>query len=130
MDVAHDAARNPCGGDRAPRLVLVTAPDAETAARLAREFVAERLAACVNIVPAIRSIYRWQGKIEESAEALLLIKTTADRLAQLEAHLVASHPYEVPEFVALAPEHVEAKYLQWLVRESGPDPDAVPAGES
>jgi periplasmic divalent cation tolerance protein len=94
-----------------PRLVLTTAPDRETATRIARTVVEGSLAACVNLLPGVRSIYRWQGRIEESDEVLLVLKTTAARLLELERAIGELHPYEVPEFVVLVPDHVEAVLL-------------------
>lgn len=97
------------------RIVLVTAPDSERAAEISRKLVAEGLAACVNILPGITSIYRWQGKLEESAEVLMAIKSTADRLPELEQRVMELHPYDTPEFVALEPGFVSERYLSWLV---------------
>ena len=101
--------------DAAPRVVLVTAPDAEHARRIARALVEERLVACANLLTGVTSVYRWEGAVQEDAEVLLVLKTRAGRLDALEARLGALHPYDVPEFVALAPEHVAAPYLAWLV---------------
>ena len=97
-----------------PRVVFVTAPDEVEAERLARELVKRRLAACVNRVPGVISTYHWQGEVNEDSEVLLIIKTTSARLQELEATVHELHPYEVPEFVALAPGHVAAPYLEWL----------------
>ena len=109
----------------AARVVLSTAPDADTAARIARGLVEAGLAACVNIVGAVTSIYTWKGAVQEDQEVLLVIKTTAARLAELESALVRLHPYEVPELVAIAPAHVEPRYLAWLLGASAPiDPPA------
>jgi periplasmic divalent cation tolerance protein len=83
------------------RLVLSTCPDAQAADTLATALVEERLAACVNVLPGVRSTYRWQGRIERDDEVLLLIKTTADRQDALIARLQALHPYELPEAVAV-----------------------------
>lgn len=96
----------------------MTAPDLEVARRLARAFVDARSAACVNIVPGITSVYRWQGQVEESSEVLLIAKTTEDRVADLMRELRELHPYEVPECVVLEPSGVEAKYLAWLRAET------------
>ena len=96
------------------RVVLVTAPDLEVARALARRLVEERLAACVNCVPGLVSIYRWQGRVEEDAEVLLVLKTSARRLPEIEAFLAREHPAAVPECVALRPSEVEARYLEWL----------------
>ena len=95
-------------------LILCTCPDEAVAARLARALVDGRLAACVNVLPGIRSIYRWQEKTEEENEVLLLIKTMTKQLAAVEAWLQANHPYDVPEIVALPARHVNRSYLEWL----------------
>lgn len=96
------------------RVVLVTAPDLSVARDLARGLVERELAACANLVPGIRSIYRWEGKIEDEEEVLMVIKTTAARLDALERWVVEAHPYDTPECVALEPAAVEARYLSWL----------------
>lgn len=101
-------------------VVLVTAPDAETGARLARALVAEGLVACVNIVPGLRSFYRWQGALQEETEVLLVIKTRADRLPALTERVRALHPYELPEVVALATAGGSDAYLAWVRTESAP----------
>ena len=106
--------------DAAALIVLSTFPDADTAARVARTLVEERLAACANLVPTIRSIYRWQGAISDDAEALAVIKTTADRYAQLAARIAALHPYEVPEIIALPLADGHPPYLAWLATQVGP----------
>lgn len=95
-------------------VVLVTAPSAEEAARMARALVEERLAACGNVVPGLRSIYRWEGKVQEEAEALLLLKTTRRRFEALRARVRSLHPYEVPEVIALPVEAGHPAYLEWL----------------
>jgi periplasmic divalent cation tolerance protein len=94
--------------------VLMTAPTAEIAADIARAVVGEGLAACVNIVPGVRSIYRWQGEVCDDAEVLCVIKTRADRFEALRARVVALHPYEVPEIVAVPLEAGHAPYLAWI----------------
>jgi periplasmic divalent cation tolerance protein len=95
-------------------LVLVTAPSAEKAAELARALVEERLAACGNVVPGLRSIYRWEGAVHDEAEALLLLKTTRARLEALRARVIELHPYEVPEVLAFAADAGSAPYLAWV----------------
>lgn len=100
-------------------VVLVTAGSRGTAGSLARALVAERLAACVSIVPAIRSIYRWRGEIADDAECLLLIKSRRSRFAALEARIRELHPYEVPEILALEPVTGSAPYLRWLFEATG-----------
>jgi periplasmic divalent cation tolerance protein len=100
------------------RVVLCTAPDAETAETLARTLVEERLAACVNVLPGVRSFYRWQGKLEDAAELLLVVKTRADRCAALAARIQALHPYDLPEVLELAVGGGSAAYLDWVRRES------------
>ena len=99
------------------RVVLCAAPDATEAERLAAWLVDQRLAACVNLLGA-RSVYRWQGAVERADEVLLVIKTGAARLAELEARLVEEHPYDVPEVVALGAEAVHAPYLAWVLAET------------
>jgi periplasmic divalent cation tolerance protein len=96
------------------RLVFSTCPDANTASLLARTLVAERLAACVNVVGGVVSTYRWQESVQVDDEVLLVIKTTADRLDALQARLLALHRYDVPEFIAIEPDAVEPRYAAWL----------------
>jgi len=95
-------------------VVLVTAPSAETAAEVARALVEEGLAACGNVVPGLRSIYRWRGQVHDEAEALLVLKTERRLLEALKARLPALHPYEVPELLALPVEGGLAPYLEWI----------------
>lgn len=101
-------------------VVFITAPEqGGVAERLARALVERKLAACVNIVPTVRSIYRWQGRIEDEAEALLIVKTRRDKLDELGRALKDLHPYEVPECIALAIERGRASFLDWLVAQTG-----------
>jgi periplasmic divalent cation tolerance protein len=99
-------------------VVLVTAPTPERAAEIARALVEERLAACGNVVPAIRSIYRWEGMVQDDQEALLVLKTTRDRFEALRERVVALHPYQVPEVLALEVEAGSAPYLAWIAAET------------
>lgn len=108
-----------------PRVVLVTAPDLETARDLARHLVGERIAACVNVVDGVTSVYRWAGAVQEDPEVLLVVKTRAERLPALERALAERHPYDVPECVVLAPDRVEERYLRWLLESTGPPPDGA-----
>jgi periplasmic divalent cation tolerance protein len=96
------------------RVVLTTVGLMEKAEQLAKALVERRLAACVNIVGPIRSIYRWQGAIEDQQEYLLIIKTTKERAADLEAAFAELHPYELPEHVELPITGGSAGYLEWL----------------
>ncbi|WP_018412059.1 divalent-cation tolerance protein CutA [Methyloversatilis thermotolerans] len=95
-------------------LVLTTLPDGDIAARVARTLVEARHAACVNIGPAIRSVYAWQGAVEEADEVPLAIKTTRAAWPALERALRALHPYELPEIIALPVTHGLPAYLQWV----------------
>jgi len=97
------------------RLVLTTAGSREEAKRLAHALVEQRLAACVNLVPGVTSVYRWQGKVESADEILLVIKTSVANLGRLEESLRALHSYEVPEFLVLRPESASQPYLDWLL---------------
>ncbi len=96
------------------RILLTTAPDADAALRLGRALVEERLAACVNVVPGVRSIYRWREAIEEADEVMLVVKTTAAAAPALAARIEELHPYETPEVLALDPTGGSASYLQWI----------------
>ncbi len=117
-DVGADGVNDSANDDA--RVVLMTAPDQEVAQRIARTLVEERLAACVNLVPGVRSIYRWQGAVEEDAEVLLLAKTGRTRCAALAARVQALHPYELPEIVVLPVDGGSQRYLDWIVSESSP----------
>lgn len=103
-------------------LCLCACPDPATAERIAGILVGERLAACVNIVPGLRSVYRWQGKVERADEALLLVKTSPDRLGALRARLPQLHPYELPELVAVETDLGLPAYMQWIADETRPEP--------
>lgn len=99
--------------------VLVTAPDLRTARKLARAALEARLAACANLVPRIESHYWWEGKLESSAEVLLVFKTSRARLRALENVILAHHPYDTPEFVALPLTAGNQRYLDWLNQSCG-----------
>ena len=95
-------------------IVFCTFPDIGKARETGTALVESQLAACVNLIPAIESIYRWQGKVETSAEVLAVFKTTSGAWPQFESRLKELHPYEVPEIVALKPEQVSECYAQWV----------------
>jgi len=101
-------------------ICFCTCPDAEVAERIANALVDERLAACVNVLPAVISIYRWQGAVERAGETLLLAKTTRERLAALGERIVALHPYELPEVVAVEAAGGLPAYLAWIAAETRP----------
>jgi periplasmic divalent cation tolerance protein len=94
-------------------IVLTTLGDDADAEGMARALVEEGLAACVNILPAMTSVYRWRGSVERESERQVVIKTTAGRVAALEARVLAMHPYELPEFMVLAAE-ASAAYANWV----------------
>lgn len=96
------------------RLALVTVPSTADGERIGRVLVEERLAACVNVVPGLRSVYRWKGAVETADEALLLIKTTAGAFEALAARVRALHPYTLPEVIALPLAAGLAAYLAWI----------------
>ncbi len=101
------------------RLVLVTCGSLPEGRKIARAVVTKRLAACVNVMSApVESIYRWKGRVESAKEFLLLIKTTARRLKELEKEIARMHSYEVPEFLVLPVDSGSQTYLEWLARES------------
>ncbi|BDC48473.1 divalent-cation tolerance protein CutA [Bryobacterales bacterium F-183] len=95
-------------------LAFTTADSQADAQRIARDLVDRHLAACVNILPPIQSVYRWKGKVEEASEWLLLIKTSAPLFENLKQHLPSIHPYEVPELIGVPILDGAASYLDWL----------------
>jgi periplasmic divalent cation tolerance protein len=101
-------------------LVLTNLPDRETAAGIARKLVDSRLAACVNVLPAGTSVYRWRGEIETAQEVAVMIKTRAALYPQLEAALRACHPYELPEIIAVPLVRGLPPYLEWVAAETTP----------
>ena len=100
------------------RLVITNCPDEETANRIALAVVEEKLAACVNILPRVQSIYRWQGSVESATEIPLFIKSTAANYPALEATIRNRHPYQVPEIIALPVTHGLSAYLDWIANET------------
>jgi periplasmic divalent cation tolerance protein len=95
-------------------IVLSTVGKEEDAAAIARTVVEENLAACVNIVPAVRSLYRWEGAVQDERESLLIIKTTEANGPRLMDRIRALHPYQVPEILAVAVDRGDEPYLRWL----------------
>jgi len=98
----------------APQMVLTTLPDAASAQAIAARLVDERLAACVQILPGLTSVYRWQGKRQVESEVLVLLKTTRQAWPALEAALIDAHPYDVPEVLAVPVEAWSAAYGAWV----------------
>ena len=98
--------------------MLCTVPSAAVAEQLARTLLDERLVACVNVLPAVRSLYRWQGQVEDAEELLLVMKTARDRYDALEARVRALHPYEVCEVIALDVGAGSAPYFDWVLAET------------
>ena len=99
--------------------VIMTAPDAETAEKLGRTLVSERLAACANVVPKVVSMYWWDGELQRDEEAMVILKTVQQRAEELEARAVELHPYTVPEVLVLAVSGGHAPYLDWVGKEVG-----------
>lgn len=104
-------------------LVLTNLPDRAAAERLADLLIEKRVAACVNILAPCRSVYRWQDKVQHDEEHPMLIKTTAESYAALEAAIRAGHPYELPEIIAVPVEHGLPAYLEWVTAETSASRD-------
>ncbi len=96
------------------KIVLVSVPDEATAKKLARRAVTSKFCACVNIIPSLRSIYWWEGEIEESTELLLILKTDQKNVFKLEELILEEHPYSTPEYVVLDSSFVTDKYKKWI----------------
>jgi len=95
-------------------LGLSTFPDAETARKISSQLVTDKLAACANIIPAIESVYRWQGKVENGNETLVLFKLSEDRRSEFQDKLLSLHPYDVPELIFLPVDSGSPAYLNWV----------------
>jgi len=102
-------------------IVLVTCPP-DRARQIATALVEERVAACVNVVPGLQSIYRWQGEVQSDGEALLIVKTAKDRFDALKQAVLKHHPYELPEVIAVAVDRGHAPYLEWVVESTRSSP--------
>lgn len=104
-------------------VILINVPDMATATTIAHQLVRQRLAACVNILPGVQSIYQWQEKIEQASEVTLMAKTMQSRYVELEAAVRAVHPYDVPEIIALPITNGLPQYLDWIEKETKKDVD-------
>jgi len=102
-------------------LILTNLPDAASAQALAQQLVERKLAACVNIMPAVQSVYRWQGAVEQASEVTVLIKSVSSRYAELESAIRALHPHELPEIIALPIVAGLPAYLSWITAETQKD---------
>lgn len=100
-------------------LVFCTFPDAGTARQIGTVLVEKQLVACVNLLPGVESIYRWEGTVETAAEVLAIFKTTAETYPLMKETLSELHPYDVPEIVAVKPEDVAESYARWVGEETG-----------
>jgi len=96
------------------QLILTTCPDQQSAETLAIQLLEAKLAACINILPGLKALYHWKGQIESADEHLLIIKTRADKYHEIEIILQKSHPYELPEIIAVPIERGLPEYLQWI----------------
>lgn len=110
------------------RIVLCTFPSADEARQIGTALVEKQLAACVNLIPAVESIYRWQGKVEQAAEMLAIFKTSAAAYPEFARELSTLHPYEVPEIIALEPAAVADSYRRWVLLETPPPGESGHAG--
>jgi periplasmic divalent cation tolerance protein len=99
-------------------LVWTSCPDAATAGRIADALIEQHLAACVNCLAPMTSVYRWKGAVERATEIPLVIKTTSVRLAEVEEAIRALHPYELPEIIAISIDSGDARYLRWIEDET------------
>lgn len=99
--------------------IWINCPDETVASRIAEDLIDKRLAACANLYPAIRSVFRWQGTIERESEVPLLVKTRPDLFGAVETAVRAIHPYETPSIVGLEIDHVNADYRDWVFAETG-----------
>ena len=115
---AQDAAQDAQDAGGGVLVVYVTVPDAAAADAVVDALIPTSLAACVNIVPGLTSVYKWKGAVQRDAESLLIIKTTAGRLEALTAAVKAAHPYDTPEVLALPAVGGSADYLRWVADET------------
>jgi len=101
------------------RLILTTFANADDAAHVIRQLVEEKVIACGTIFPGARSIYAWQGVIEDTSEAVVLLKTSTDRVSEAEVRLLSLHPYDTAEVVIVSPESVAPRYRAWVLEQCG-----------
>lgn len=101
------------------RVVLMTTPDLETGRTLANALVDGRLAACANVLPGVESVFRWEGRVQTASEALVILKTSADRVGEMMERAQELHPYEVPELLAVPVTEGSAPYAAWIMAETG-----------
>ena len=106
------------------RVVLMTVPDAETGRNIAGALVEDRLAACGNVVEGLTSVFRWKGQVQTEAEALVILKTSTERLAAMMERARSLHPYDVPELLALSVADAHAPYVRWVLDETRAGPSA------
>ncbi|TMB10796.1 MAG: divalent-cation tolerance protein CutA [Deltaproteobacteria bacterium] len=99
-------------------LVLTTLPTADAAVEVAKALIGEKLAACANILPALRSIYRWEGKVQDENEVLVLLKSRQGQYESLKTRILELHPYDVPEILAIPIERGHGAYLDWIASET------------
>jgi periplasmic divalent cation tolerance protein len=102
-------------------VVMTNVPDAACADKIARAVVEARLAACVNCLPGVKSVYRWEGAVEEAVEITLMMKTTASRYTELQESIQSHHPYKVPEIIAFPVTAGSEPYLTWVIEETKRD---------
>ncbi len=98
-------------------VIFCTSPDKETSLKLARGLVNDKLAACVNILPGVTSVYHWENKLEQGAEELLLIKTIESKIKAVENYLLTNHPYSLPEIMGIEANFINEKYKNWVYSE-------------
>lgn len=110
--------------DQQVMLVMSNLPDRASAQALARALVEARLAACVNLLPGVQSVYRWQGAVEQTDEVMLLAKTTSRLYTQLQQAILAAHSYDLPEVIAIPLTDGHPAYLHWVAAETSPDTHA------
>jgi periplasmic divalent cation tolerance protein len=99
-------------------LVMTNLPDVTAGKKMAHALIQSRLVACVNLLPGVQSIYRWQGQVEEASEIMLQIKTTTSRYQQLQQAILDAHPYALPEVIAIPVSYGHAPYLHWIASET------------